>query len=448
MKTPPRFLCGLALLALAQPMWAQEGRATKEPTQVDPVELAIAGLLLEADLEDPKQYEKLERELAALGASSVPACFQILLEHRLEVITDADEVEVIPLSGDQYRVLFAGLTRMRGSAVNDFLAWHEPELDTDAEKSLAMRLLREVGKRRDIVLLVRLASPPPAARRLDLGKRESFKRALGGILLRDARAQDEILRSYRDAHPALVAPIVRTVGGLDSGQGLGLLVRLLGQISEADPLILVEISRLGDTLPHPLESQVLDVTRRYLYSSQPEVLMLAADACARLEDTEAAPELIGLLDHPLRAVGNEGYEALKVLTGLDYGKGSKRWEEWYDKNIEWWRYEAPELISSLSEDDPGLASHALLELSKWRFYRHEIAADVVHVLQREEKDLVILACAILGHLGSWRGVEPLVNALDDGEPEIQEAALRALKRITGESFGDWKSWRAYLAEQP
>jgi len=311
-----------------------------------------------------------------------------------------------------------------------------------------MQLLRDVGSRRDLALLVRLATPAPEARRIDLGEREAFTTALSGILTRDARAGEELRKSYRDAHPALVAPIVRSAGRLDSGAGLGLLASLLGQIPEADPLILVEVSRLGDSLPHPLPDDVLDKTRRYVRSNDPELLMLGADACARVEDTAAAPELIALLDHPIRAVGNEAYEALTVMTGLDYGKGSRRWEEWYDKNDEWWRYEAPELLSAIADREPGVVSYSLLELSKWRFYRHEIAPYAARALQREEKDLVILGCAILGHLGSWRGVEPLVDTLGQEDPEIREAAARAPPRITGESYDDEKSWRTSLRGQP
>jgi HEAT repeat protein len=50
----------------------------------------------------------------------------------------------------------------------------------------------------------------------------------------------------------------------------------------------------------------------------------------------------------------------------------------------------------------------------------------------------------LGLLRDVRGVKPLIPILDDPDPNIHDAAKRALKRITGQDFGGdhtkWNEW--------
>jgi HEAT repeat protein len=51
---------------------------------------------------------------------------------------------------------------------------------------------------------------------------------------------------------------------------------------------------------------------------------------------------------------------------------------------------------------------------------------------------------ILGKIGDKRAVEPLIQILKDENQYVREGAARALKRITGQDFGEdaekWQKW--------
>ena len=54
----------------------------------------------------------------------------------------------------------------------------------------------------------------------------------------------------------------------------------------------------------------------------------------------------------------------------------------HKKSANWWQWEAPDLLEAIERGDNARASHALLEVSKWRYYRHDISPHVARVLQR------------------------------------------------------------------
>ena len=62
---------------------------------------------------------------------------------------------------------------------------------------------------------------------------------------------------------------------------------------------------------------------------------------------------------------------------------------------------------------------------------HEIAADVLFLLESEDARLRILACNSLGQLGSRVAVEALTRALDDRDDRVARTARTALRVILG-----------------
>ena len=88
---------------------------------------------------------------------------------------------------------------------------------------------------------------------------------------------------------------------------------------------------------------------------------------------------------------------------------------------------------------------AIMDLSQHPLYRHEIAPEIARCLMRTEPDIVLLACAALGQLGSRTVLRDLVDQLDHGDPERVKAAQRALERITGLRLGaDARAWSELL----
>jgi hypothetical protein len=73
---------------------------------------------------------------------------------------------------------------------------------------------------------------------------------------------------------------------------------------------------------------------------------------------------------------------------------------------------------------------------------------VAAVLGRTETDLVVVACSILGYLGSPRGVPELLHALEKDDPRAVAAAGGALRAITGLDLpADAGAWSAALGPE-
>jgi HEAT repeat protein len=411
--------------------------------QDDDPGVEIASILGEA-----RSVERSEAEesVAALGFDAIPRVFDALAQGQLRVITERGAMELRPLEPYEAIVLHGALARMSATDVRAFLRGLAAAPLGAEERGLALRLLGDVGQCADVELLVTLTLPLDGGR-VPGPERRAFQSGLEAILGREPCAPRTLIEAYRGVPVDLAAAVVWATGRMDSSQGLETLARMLGVLGDADPLILAEMARLGDVVPHPVPEEARAKARPFLVSNDLERLLVAVSTVNKLEDHEAVPLLIDLTDHPVRAVSNAAAEALRETSGIDRGRDTEAWEEWYVRSEEWWRYEAPELLASVPDGEVSLASRALLEVSKWRFYRHDLAPVVAQALGRDETELVVLACAVLGHLGSWTALPDLVDCVGDPDPDVRAAAVAALRRITGRDFGlDVSAWREFCTE--
>jgi hypothetical protein len=100
------------------------------------------------------------------------------------------------------------------------------------------------------------------------------------------------------------------------------------------------------------------------------------------------------------------------------------------------------LIAALQDDDHEvrvLAANALHSLKDPR-----TVEPLIQALKDVNGDVRRIVSDTLGLLRDVRGVKPLIPILDDPDPNIHDAAKRALKRITGQDFGGdrtkWNEW--------
>jgi hypothetical protein len=426
-----------AILVLASPLLAQSP-SERAPDEQD---LAVGGVLASA------AAEPHAARLLQLGPAAIPALFEALVTEQAAHRAERDgPVTWIELDADRILGVRAAL---EGEPARPLLD-HLRRVDSPEERRrvAALRLFGGAGEPRDLPTLVWLLDEGPR-KRIARSRRDDLQRAFERILERHASAHDTydaVRRAYDSAPDSLLAGIIWAVSSESSEERLWVLAGLLERRAEADPLILAELARMGKTLPHPVPEEVLSATRRYLGSADPEILLSGIEAAESLEDVEALPTLIELLEHRSRAVAEKALAALRSMTGLAYARDPRRWQEWHRKAEEWRTRTAPRLLRHVLDGVPGRASHALMELSKWRVFHHELADGVAAGIEREETELVVLACSVLGHLGSWKAVPALVERLDDEEPAVQRAALLALRSITRTDAGsDPSAWTRLAA---
>jgi HEAT repeat protein len=79
--------------------------------------------------------------------------------------------------------------------------------------------------------------------------------------------------------------------------------------------------------------------RRAVHSNDPEVVSAATAAIVELRDTDAIPDLIGVIERTDRG-GDLARKALSTLTAQDFGPSEKKWRRWHEGSrnkhrIEW-----------------------------------------------------------------------------------------------------------------
>jgi HEAT repeat protein len=430
-------LAGVALLATA----AMPGAAGRSPSQqgwseAQPAHV-VARVLLEAS------PGEIESGLVALGTAGLPDLFDVLASGRIpmRIGEHGNTARVLALHQESAVLgAFARLPSRRVVAFLDALAG-EP-LEPRAQVA-ALRILGRMGLREELALLTSVAAPEPGAlaRR---AVREAFEDALVRILQRDPSAVHDVPSLYARAHLSYLEPIASALGREASPERLLGLSRLLGLVPEADRLVLIEIGRVAPGLSDADELTRANV-RGHLRAGDTRVLIEAVLAIGHLGDRESVPRLIELLRHSSRTLSSGAHAALHGITGQVLGAQPESWSKWYAEEMDWWRTRASAELGLLASGPYAGTSRTILRLSKKRMFKHELAEPLAAVLRRREPDLVVLGCAALGHLGSRRAVPYLIRCLERDDEDMQSAAWRALRRITGLDLGaDPAQWRGAI----
>ena len=426
----------LAILVLAAPLARGQAPAGQGWGKEHPAH-EVARVLLESS------PSKLGDDLAKLGATALPDLFEVLATGRIPIRVGEHGNSSRELEPSHERAVLGTFSRLPYRRVIAFLDVLSGEpLEPEAQRA-ALRILAELGTGEELSLVARVGTPAQGAiaRR---PVREAFEQALVRILERDPSSVRDVPSLYARAHPSYLGPIAAALGQRASHERLLALSRLLGKVAEADRLVLIEIGRMAPRVSDP-DQLALSNVRPYLRAADLQVLTEATMAVGRLEDRGAVPRLIELIDHRDPTVARAALDALRGMSGKVIGARPESWTEWYRKEMEWWRHEAPGELGVAASGSPEQASRVILQLSKKRLFKNELAEPLAASLERSEPELVVLACAALGHLGSRKAVPHLIRCLERENQDMQTAAWRALRRITGLELGaDPQLWKPHI----
>ena len=102
------------------------------------------------------------------------------------------------------------------------------------------------------------------------------------------------------------------------------------------------------------------------------------------------------------------------------------------------------LIAALQDDDHEVRVCAANALHSMKDPR--TVEPLIQAIKDVNGDVRRIVSDTLGLLRDVRGVKPLIPILDDPDPNIHDAAKRALKRITGQDFGgDHRKWNEWAS---
>lgn len=390
--------------------------------------------------------ETIATAVEALGSASIPAILDLLEAGRFQQRLGNGGAVVHRLQGAYREGLEVALRRFQWETVRRHIERRVQESPSEARRASLIGVLGAVvppGALGELLLpLEGLA--PSARRRLRRASTSSLKRALTRTPSGESPLLPELPRFFEQAPAEMLAGTIEVAASLDADAALRSLSGFLGTYPEADPLILVEVADVAKRAPRPVPQAVLAPIRRMLIVKDSVSVVESAKALGRLDDVEVIPELIQLLRSQSEVVQKEARYSLERLSAERFGGHADAWQDWYATAQEWLRHEAPAVRGDIGSSDPTRVSRALLQVARYRVFRHELDGEVVGAALRSDGQTGVVACAVLGHFGTAKSVAALLKILGgNGEDELRRAALEALQRATGENHGeDVAAWVA------
>ena len=392
-----------------------------------------AAHLVEAVDEQPQGGTGLARQLVDLGPDAFP--------YYLDFLAGRAEPELTP---GRRAVVLQAIAGIAPSRVGSYL---RSELEPSSPRRLrraAFAALEQVGGAGEVGQALRLAG--------DLSGEsegsalvEELEQCLVAILTRDDRAYGALSSVVERMDATLEIPVVRAVQEVGSPKGLDLLRRMLGNEDEhAEPILLAIGGVAAHAMP-PFDLGLQEGVRDYLDDEHEQaVRRAAARAAGRVQDHEAFPALIRMLNAGPADLRTAARDALRDLSKMSFNSDPRRWEAWYESERTWWLRESRRVTEDLHSGDPARVLAAIGEASVRRLHRDDLAQEIATLLGDPDAEIRHLACVGCSQLDSLAAVEPLIQSLDDVDESVRAAAEQALQAFldttvpSGEAA--WRSW--------
>jgi HEAT repeat protein len=273
--------------------------------------------------------------------------------------------------------------------------------------------------------------------------RERAAYALGR--LRDTTATEALMATMKDTERTVRQRIVLALGDLKDPRALPVLLDALLDNVEVQAAAEVALMETRDL--RAVEPLIVSLRHR-----KEEVRRISARLLGNIGDRRAIRPLIFALKDIAGDVRFEAATALKKLSGQDFGAEATKWQRWHELELA-----AREIEEKLG--DPPVHSYiGFLHSANWaaRAYAAKALGNLADrravlplrgALWDRDAGVRINAAVALGQLKDARAIEALIAAVSDPEPDVQEAAEGALKRITGVYFArDTRKWQEWWDE--
>ncbi len=418
--------------------------------EVAPISIAeahVARVLRAARTTPKRPANEIVDELCAPGPVLIGPLLKILTEGAIPALDFDDAAQ--KLSAPQRDFILGALMRWDPLEAID-AAEARMAVEADAQRaSAALWVYSAVGDARHLRRVVELALLPPREAQLgaleptaddtpDSGPSapilEAFRCAATGILARDSKGYDGLSRRIERCPSVLHEAWVEAIGCARDPRGLEALARLLvihPQLAES----IVPLARtLGPSAQFEINADMARAVRPCLFDARPTLCAAAARMLAELEDEDAVPRLIELLESDSATIREAALWSLRKLSRLDYPAKLELWSGWFAEESRWWSVEGQRWVDRLSRGTGADRAAAIGRLAGRSLYRDEIGAEVAQALQDRDARVRRRACEALGQLGLSTAYDALLGALDDEDESVREAARAALGLISGTSL--------------
>ena len=381
-------------------------------------------------------------EIGRLGESAVLPLFELFRNEPWLAGDSPEAPQAGRLTLRHRGILLEALRRLHSQHLVPFIhAWLESGSLSPRDRQDLLRLLAEVGASTDLELAVRLATDEPPVQRID----RLCGLALSSILRRDGPAAFREARRlwFQDAFADSRKALLEALELAAEPEALRTLVDLVGTIADQDVEILRRIASLSEALPSMPGDLRLTGIRILLDPSSPECCARAARCLGRLGGSEDVPELIELLDSENDRIRQSALEALQSLGGCRLPADAERWWAWHEAEQTWWDEVGSTTSEDLRAEEAVDQVRAVTALLRHPLFFRECVPELAEVVRNGALEARIAACRALAQLRVGRSIPALIDALEDEEDAVRDAAHRALVAITGETLPPRpRPWRA------
>ena len=296
------------------------------------------------------------------------------------------------------------------------------------EQTAAVRIFGACGDGRHVAALLEVAQRAGGATPT-LRFREVVEKSLASLLVRVPAGFAELRQMWTSVPGELRGAALKAVGETRRPEALEFLQGVLRLDPDACDSVLGQVARLAPYAAGDTESLAAEI-RALLASQEPGRPQAAAIALGALGDEDAVPPLVDLLasaDAPTRGAASW---ALRRITGLDL-RDHALWSAWLARERAWLPESAPHAFEMLASSRPEDATRAIRDVAGHRLARDLRSRKLAGALQHADAYVRHLAAEALAQSGSRAAAPALVEALADPTPAVADAALAALRAITG-----------------
>ena len=315
-------------------------------------------------------------------------------------------------------------TSSRGTLVD---LTHSALGDDDAYVRCAgLRLLRTLDRPGDLDLFLLTLGPMADGSNPPHRVRQTFQCEFTGWLQRQPLAMGEVVLARPAFDEESTVAFLRALASSERPDALPVLERALFAGTVPPRTVLAEIGRLAPSLPRDTCLELSSRLVEYLDPSDAPTCQAASEALGRLGSRTPVPLLIPLLDSDTHGVRESAHWALRSITGVMLRPEARRWRNWYDLELDWYRASGSALPDQLVSEDPALVAEALRACSEHPLFAEEFALQLGVPLTHTEASVRLFAVHVIGRLRPERTRTDVVLATEDVDDEVANAALKLL----------------------
>jgi len=373
--------------------------------------------------EEPPANDVLAERIFLTCKEDLSFLFEILRRRRVPSY-DEDPVQILSIY--QEDVVLETVGRLERSRVKRFLRTRsEVERFDEGARRASIGFLGAVGCSQDFPEILRLCCRGEEG---DMDPRlgHAVRRAVGRIL-REKRGYRDLLIANARLPVAFVREVSFAIGDNGDPRGLEFLVEALDWHDDLTMEVLGQVRKVGFCEDEEVDREARARVRSYLDLRRPMLARAAGLASAALDDTDAVPRLIGLLESGDRGLRANAHWALQRITRMRLSLTHDNWSRWYADEKRWVGERRLPAFRMLTSTGPGKITRAIAEISLHPTVRRDFNRALLELLESPFPRIRILVIEQLTQLGYASSRPYLEDARRDPVGEVAAAALAALE---------------------